>query len=52
MHRDVGAVRSRGTPAAPSGLIRLGKLTQGKPWAKLFWPLRAIGGILCLGNPE
>ena|ERR1700722_7144801 len=26
---------------APSGLIRVGEITQGKPWAKLFWPLRA-----------
>src|ERR1700675_2641399 len=26
---------------APSGLIRLGGITQGKPWAMLFWPLRA-----------
>jgi hypothetical protein len=24
--------------AAPSGLIRVGEITQGKPWAKLFWP--------------
>jgi len=26
---------------APSGLIRVGGITQGKPWAMLFWPLRA-----------
>jgi hypothetical protein len=26
---------------APSGLIPLRELTQGKPWAMLFWPLRA-----------
>jgi hypothetical protein len=28
----------RGTVTAPSGPIRLGELTQGKPWAKLSWP--------------
>jgi hypothetical protein len=26
---------------APSGPIWVGEITQGKPWAKLFWPLRA-----------
>src|ERR1700722_14126017 len=26
---------------APSGLVRVGEITHGKPWAKLFWPLRA-----------
>jgi hypothetical protein len=26
---------------APSGLIRAGEISQGKPWAMLFWPLRA-----------
>jgi hypothetical protein len=26
---------------APSGLILVGGVPQGKPWAKLFWPLRA-----------
>jgi hypothetical protein len=26
---------------APSGLIPRGELTQGKPWAMLFWPPRA-----------
>ncbi len=25
---------------APSGLIRVG-ISQGKPWAMLYWPLRA-----------
>jgi hypothetical protein len=27
---------------APSGLIPVGDQTQGKPWAKLSWPLRAM----------
>src|ERR1700722_2283429 len=27
--------------AAPSGLTPVGDLTPGKPWAMLFWPLRA-----------
>jgi hypothetical protein len=33
-------VRSRFSPylVAPSGLIRLGGITQGKPWAILSWP--------------
>jgi hypothetical protein len=26
---------------APSGLLPVGDQTQGKPWAKLSWPLRA-----------
>jgi hypothetical protein len=26
---------------APSGPIRVGGISQGKPWAMLFWPLRA-----------
>jgi hypothetical protein len=26
---------------APSGPIRVGGITQGKPWAMLSWPLRA-----------
>jgi hypothetical protein len=26
---------------APSGLIRMGEITQGKPWTMLSWPLRA-----------
>jgi hypothetical protein len=26
---------------APSGLIRMGGITKGKPWAVLSWPLRA-----------
>jgi hypothetical protein len=28
-------------PAAPSGLMRVRGTSQGKPWAKLSWPLRA-----------
>jgi hypothetical protein len=41
--RSSPEVRSRLPPflLAPSGLIPLGELTQGKPWAMLFWPLRA-----------
>ena len=31
-------------PVAPSGLIRVGRTTQGKPWATLFRPLRATDG--------
>jgi hypothetical protein len=36
-------VRSQFSPylAAPSGLTRVGGITQGKPWAMLSWPLRA-----------
>src|ERR1700722_1708997 len=26
---------------APSGQSRVREITRGKPWAKLFWPLRA-----------
>ena len=26
---------------APAGLILVGELIQGKPWAMLFWALRA-----------
>ena len=32
---------SRSYLSAPSGLIGVEEITQGKPWAKLFWPLRA-----------
>jgi hypothetical protein len=32
---------SRPCLLTPSGLIRVGEITQGKPWAKLSWPLRA-----------
>jgi hypothetical protein len=41
--RSGSKVRSRFSPylAAPSGLIRMGGITQGKPWAMLSWPLRA-----------
>ena len=41
--RSGSKARSRFSPylPAPSGLIPLGELTQGKPWAMLFWPLRA-----------
>jgi hypothetical protein len=41
--RSSPEVRSRFPPylLAPSGLIPVGELTQGKPWAMLFWPLRA-----------
>jgi hypothetical protein len=36
-------LRGRFSPylAAPSGLIRVVEITQGKPWAMLSWPLRA-----------
>jgi hypothetical protein len=36
-------VWSRFSPylVAPSGLIRVGRFSQGKPWAMLSWPLRA-----------
>jgi hypothetical protein len=37
--RDLECARS--PMGAPSGLIPVGKLTQGKPWAMLSWPLRA-----------
>jgi hypothetical protein len=26
-------------PVAPSGLLTLGCVSQGKPWAKLSWPV-------------
>ena len=39
--RDLRAVLSRTTQRPLQGLIPVGELTQGKPWAKLFWPLRA-----------
>jgi hypothetical protein len=41
--RSGSKVRSRFSPylLAPSGLIRLRGITQGKPWAMLSWPLRA-----------
>jgi hypothetical protein len=32
---------SRRSKKAPAGLLLVGVLTQGKPWAKLSWPLRA-----------
>ena len=42
---EADSIRSRGSKVipgvAPSGLILVGEITQGKPWAKLFWPLRA-----------
>ena len=42
--RSGSKARSRFSPylPAPSGLIPRGELTQGKPWAMLFWQLRAI----------
>src|ERR1700722_15474868 len=49
---EANTIRSRGLElipgpylVAPSGLIRWGKITQGKPWAKLFWPLRATDWV-------
>jgi hypothetical protein len=38
--RSGAKVRSRFPPClvAPSGLIRMGGITQGKPWAMLSWP--------------
>jgi hypothetical protein len=38
--RSDSKVRGRFSPylMAPSGLIRLGGITQGKPWAMLSWP--------------
>jgi hypothetical protein len=41
--RSGSEFRSRFSPylVAPSGQIRLGELTQGKPWAMFSWPLRA-----------
>jgi hypothetical protein len=41
--RSGSKVRSRFPPylPAPSGLSPVGELTQGEPWAMLFWPLRA-----------
>jgi hypothetical protein len=41
MRTRSGSIRRSGfSPylAALSGLIRVGKLTQGKPWAMLSWP--------------
>jgi hypothetical protein len=42
--RSGAKVRSRFSPylVAPPGLIRVGGITQGKPWAMLSWPLRAV----------
>jgi hypothetical protein len=34
---------------APSELILVGGLTQGKPWAMLYWPLRAMDLALSPG---
>jgi hypothetical protein len=41
--RSGSEVRSRFSPnlVAPSGLILVRGITQGKPWAMLSWPLRA-----------
>jgi hypothetical protein len=43
MRRRSGSkVRSRFSPKpAPSGLIRVRGIAQGKPWAMFSWPLRA-----------
>jgi hypothetical protein len=37
---------------APTGLIRVGRTTQGKPWATLFRPLRAkeFSGVTLYGR--
>ena len=46
--------RRRGTypemPVAPSGLLTLGCVSQGKPWAKLSWPVGPKTGAQGLGK--
>jgi hypothetical protein len=41
--RSASKVRSQISPylGAPSGRVRAEAFSQGKPWAMLFWPLRA-----------
>jgi hypothetical protein len=37
-------------PVAPSGLLTLGCLSQGKPWAELSWPVGPKTRTQALGN--
>jgi hypothetical protein len=41
-----GAEESPGTRRAPSGLITLKRVSQGKPWATLSWPVGPKTGLV------